>query len=139
MIMNIAFTAEMEDELDKIAETDIDWKAFLKKFWKEFAPTVELAEKEAHVPKIPTDLPCPKCGGKLQKIWSKDRYFYGCINYPDCEYTAPLEEVALDKTPYADDFDWDQKCPICASDLNLKERQWHLTLDYSQNRLRGTQ
>ncbi len=127
-IMNIAFTAGMEDELDKIAETDIDWKAFLKNFWKEFAPTVELAEKEAHVPKITTDLICPKCGGKLQKIWSRDRYFIGCENYPDCDYTAPLEELTLDKSLYADDFDWDQKCPTCGSEMKPRKSRFGIFL-----------
>ncbi len=131
-IMNITFTAGMEDELDKIAETDIDWKAFLKKFWKDFAPTVELAEKEAHVPKIATDLDCPKCGAKLQKIWSKDRYFYGCTNYPDCDYTAPLEEIALDKSAYADDFDWDQKCPTCGSEMKPRKSRFGIFLGCSK-------
>lgn len=131
-IMDIAFTAEMEDELDKIAETDVDWKGFLKTFWTEFAPTVTLAEKEARVPKIPTDLDCPKCGSKLQKIWSKDRYFYGCTNYPDCDYTAPLEEVTIDKSQYADNFDWDQPCPNCGAEMKPRKSRYGIFLGCSK-------
>lgn len=131
-IMDVTFTAEMEDELDKIAETDADWKGFLKKFWTEFFPTVELAEKEARVPKIPTDLDCPKCGSKLQKIWSKDRYFYGCMNYPDCDYTAPLEEVTIDKSEYAENFDWDQPCPTCGAEMKPRKSRYGIFLGCSK-------
>jgi len=80
-IMNIGFTAQMEDDLELIAENRKDWKALLREFWSEFLPTVEVAEKEAFVPKIQTDIDCPKCGAKLQKIWFKSKYFYGCSRY----------------------------------------------------------
>ncbi|MBS0586172.1 MAG: type I DNA topoisomerase [Verrucomicrobia bacterium] len=131
-IMNIAFTAEMENELDKIAETDIDWKAFLKAFWKDFLPTVEHAEKEAKVPKIMTEHICPTCGSHLQKIWARDRYFLGCSTYPDCKYTAPLEEVTLNKEDYDPTFDWDQKCPKCTSDMKIRQSRYGIFLGCSK-------
>jgi DNA topoisomerase-1 len=127
-IMNIGFTAKMESELDKIAETDTNWKEFLAEFWKEFFPKVEKAEKEAHVPKVLTEKLCPDCGHKLQKIWSRDKYFYGCSNYPDCKYTAPLEELVINKEEYSDDFNWDQSCPKCESPMKPRKSRFGIFL-----------
>ncbi|MCF7806786.1 MAG: topoisomerase DNA-binding C4 zinc finger domain-containing protein, partial [Simkaniaceae bacterium] len=119
-IMDITFTAQMEDKLDKIAEGDRDWKNYIETFWNNFIPEVEIAEKEAHVPRIPTSKPCPKCGHHLEKIWARKKYFYGCSKYPDCDYTAPLEELELNKDDYIDDFDWDQPCPKCGGKMRVR-------------------
>jgi DNA topoisomerase I len=120
-IMNIGFTAAMEDTLEMIAANKKEWKDVIREFWDQFIPTVETAEKEAFVPKIMTDLDCPKCNqGKLQKIWSKSRYFYGCSRYPDCDYTASTEEMNFNKEAYSDTFDWEQKCPLCGSDMKVR-------------------
>jgi hypothetical protein len=89
-------------------ENKKDWKRLLKEFWKEFSPTLAIAEKEAFVPKVMTDLLCPKCQSPLQKIWSKSKYFYGCSRYPECTFSAPVEELSFNKEDYAADFDWDQ-------------------------------
>ncbi len=120
MIMDVTFTAHMEQQLDLIAEENKEWKTFIKKFWGDFEPLLETAAKEAKVPKIDTDIICPKCGGKLQKIWAKNRYFYGCANYPDCDFTATLETYDLKKEDYRDDFDWDQPCPKCGKPMVLR-------------------
>lgn len=120
-IMDVTFTAKMEDDLESIAEKDEDWKALLKTFWVEFQPTLEAAEKEAFVPKIITDIACPDCGeGHLQKVWFKNKYFFGCSRYPECSFSAPIEELTFNKEEYADDFDWDQKCSICSSDMKVR-------------------
>lgn len=119
-IMNISFTAEMEDNLEEVAANHKDWKVIIRDFWKQFAPTLETAEKEAFVPKIMTDIDCPKCGAKLQKIWYKSKYFYGCSRYPDCDYSAQAEEITFNKDDYAADFDWEQKCPQCGSPMKVR-------------------
>lgn len=120
MIMNIGFTADMENELEAIADQHKDWRALLKKFWSEFEPVVVTAEKEGFVPKILTNKICPKCGSKLQKVWFKNKYFYGCSSYPDCDFSSPIEEFDFDKTLYAEDFDWEQKCTKCGSPMKLR-------------------
>lgn len=129
-IMNIQFTAGMEETLDKIADHNTDWKSFLQKFWDKFKPEVEKAKKDAHVPKLPTDLDCPKCKkNKLMKVFANDKYFYGCSGYPDCDYSAPLEdEKEIDKSEYADDFDWEQKCPKCGGEMKTRTSRFGLFL-----------
>lgn len=119
-IMNVGFTAQMEDALELIAENRRDWKSLIRDFWSEFIPTVETAEKEAFVPKIQTDIDCPKCGAKLQKIWFKSKYFYGCSRYPDCDFRAQAEEMTFNKEDYAADFNWEQPCPQCGSPMKVR-------------------
>jgi DNA topoisomerase I len=120
-IMNVGFTAEMEDTLELVADNKKEWKQVIRDFWQQFLPTIDIAEKEAFVPKVMTDLDCPKCKeGKLQKIWSKSRYFYGCSRYPDCDYTTSNEELNFNKSDYADNFDWDQTCPQCGNPMKLR-------------------
>lgn len=120
-IMNVGFTAQMEDSLEMVAEQRKDWKELIKEFWDQFAPTLTTAEKEAFVPKIMTDIECPKCKeGKLQKVWFKSKYFYGCSRYPDCDFSAPIEELEFKREDYAEDFNWDQKCPKCGSDMKVR-------------------
>jgi DNA topoisomerase-1 len=120
LIMDVTFTATMEDALEQVAENKIPWKELIAEFWKEFIPTVENAEKDAFVPKVLTDIVCPKCQHKVQKIWSRNKYFYGCSNYPDCDYTAPIEALEFKKEDYADDFDWDQVCPKDKAPMKLR-------------------
>jgi DNA topoisomerase-1 len=118
--MNIGFTASMEDDLEQVAENKKNWKQLIKDFWTEFVPTLELAEKEGFVPKILTDIDCPTCGKKLQKVWFKNKYFYGCSGYPECTFSSPIEEVHFNKDEYAEDFDWTQKCPKCQGEMKLR-------------------
>ncbi|CCB92169.1 DNA topoisomerase 1 [Waddlia chondrophila 2032/99] len=119
-IMNIGFTAQMEDDLELIASNEKDWKKLIKDFWESFYPTLEEAEKNAFVPKILTDIDCPECGSKLQKVWFKSKYFYGCSSYPDCSYSAPAEEILFNKEDYAEGFNWEQKCPLCQSEMKVR-------------------
>lgn len=119
-IMNIGFTAAMEDDLELVAEGTKEWRKLIGDFWKEFSPTLAIAEKEGFVPKVLTDIDCPVCGSKLQKVWFKNKYFYGCSRYPDCTYSAPIEEVNFNKEEYAADFNWDQECPLCQKPMKLR-------------------
>jgi DNA topoisomerase-1 len=120
MIMDVGFTVAMEDELENIAEQHQDWKVLIRDFWEKFIPFVSSAEKDAHVPKVDTDLKCPDCGKHLQKVWSRQKYFYGCSDYPTCKYTAPIESLDFDKSQYDPAFDWDQPCPQCGAAMKVR-------------------
>lgn len=120
MIMDVGFTASMEDELEFVAENKKNWKEIIREFWKNFIPLVEAAEKEAFVPRLLTDIDCPECGHKLQKIWARKKYFYGCSNYPTCSFTAPVEALNFNKEDYDPSFDWNQPCPKDGSPMKLR-------------------
>lgn len=124
IIMNIGFTAEMEEDLERIAENQKEWKTVIREFWKQFIPTLEIAEKEAFVPKVMTDLDCPKCGAKLQKIWSHGKYFYGCSDYPACDFSASAEELTFNRDEYDSSFNWDQLCPKCQSPMKIRHGRY---------------
>ena len=125
LIMNIGFTAKMEDNLELVAENGKDWKLLIKEFWEQFSPTLETALKEAFVPKVMTDIDCPKCKiGKLQKIWARSKYFYGCARYPDCDYSAPVEEISFNKDDYAAEFNWEQPCPVCKAEMKVRHGRY---------------
>jgi DNA topoisomerase-1 len=124
-IMNVTFTADMENALEDVAGNKKDWKILLKDFWGKFEPIVETAKKEAFVPKVQTDIDCPLCKeGKLQKIWSRSKYFYGCTRYPDCSFTASQEEMEFKKEDYSEEFDWNQRCPICQSEMKIRHGRY---------------
>lgn len=118
-IVNIGFTASMEDSLEEVADEKKDWKSILRDFWKEFSHTLELAKETAIPPKIQLETLCPKCQKPLQKIWFKSSYFIGCTGYPECDYSVSEDEFNFSKELYRDDFDWEQKCPKCGSSTKL--------------------
>lgn len=93
-IMDITFTAGMEDQLDDISENKVDWVDVLKKFYQPFSlALIEADEKMEKVKKeIMTDEVCPKCGSKL--VIRQGRYgdFFACSNYPKCTYTKDVEK-----------------------------------------------
>lgn len=120
-IMDVGFTADMENSLEDIAQEKKEWKELIRNFWSNFSPLIELALKEAFIPRIETEIECPQCKeGKLQKIWFKNKYFYGCTKYPECTFSAPIEQISFNKEDYAADFNWEQKCPECNSDMTIR-------------------
>ncbi|MCL6756259.1 MAG: type I DNA topoisomerase [Candidatus Rhabdochlamydia oedothoracis] len=120
MIMDVGFTSAMEDELEEIAYNHKNWKVLLHDFWKRFIPFVVAAEKEAFVPRVATDIDCPNCGHKLEKIWARNKYFYGCSSYPTCDFTTPLEALNFNKEDYDPNFNWDQLCSKCGSAMKIR-------------------
>jgi DNA topoisomerase-1 len=119
-IMDVHFTANMEDQLEQIAEHNRDWKELIRTFWQDFIPLVDKAEIDAVVPKVLTDRDCPKCNHKLHKIWARNSYFYGCSNYPECDFTASVEGLDFNQDDYAAETDWNAHCPICASTMSIR-------------------
>ncbi|MDR1875547.1 MAG: type I DNA topoisomerase [Synergistaceae bacterium] len=112
-IVNAAFTAEMEQELDGIEEARRAWLDVVKAFWKDFSQTVELAKDAEKVP-LPEPEPigedCPECGKALVRKRGRFGEFIACSGYPECRYTrAILALVGV-------------KCPKCGSGDIVKRR-----------------
>ena len=91
-IINVKYTKEMEDDLDKIAEGNLIWNELLDRFYKDFEPKVEVAFKdmEKKAPEETGEL-CPNCGSPLVIKQSKYGKFIACSNYPECKYIKQNE------------------------------------------------
>ena len=106
-IINVKYTKEMEDDLDKIADGNLVWYNLLERFYNEFEPKVEEAFKdmEKKAPEKTGEL-CPKCGNPLVIKQSKYGKFTACSNYPECKYIKPKEdtkeEIVIMDCPHCD-------------------------------------
>lgn len=99
-IINVKYTANMENELDEIANNQMDYLKVLKEFYKEFEPLVkkafnEMEKKEAEE----TGEECPECGSPLVVRNGKYGAFVACSNYPECKYIKPKEESEICACP----------------------------------------
>ena len=121
-IVDIEFTAEMEENLDKIAENEKEWVPVIREFYEPFAKLLEekyetLSKKE--IAEEATDKKCPKCGENLMIKLGRFGKFYACPGFPKCRYTAPLEEKdASGKNIIEEKIS--KKCPKCGEDLVVK-------------------
>jgi DNA topoisomerase I len=96
-ILDVGFTAEMEQDLDCIATGDLPWVNVVREFYTPFSKQVEIAEKKMPEVKMepePIGRTCPKCGHELVVRWGRFGKFISCSNFPECRYTeAWLEKI----------------------------------------------
>jgi len=94
-IVDINFTAKMEDNLDKIANGEKDWVETLREFYEPFNALLNKKYKEINRAGIleKTEKKCPKCGAQLLIRVSKYGRFLACSNYPKCKYKFDLENT----------------------------------------------
>ncbi len=132
-IVDYGFTAEMEQDLDKIENGDTTMLGVLRAFWADFSKQLEVAEKtigenSIEVPLEETDFVCDKCGSRMVVRNGRFGKFAACPNYPTCRNTKPLTAPAAQETseeadenehkkePVIADF----KCEKCGSDMVLR-------------------
>jgi DNA topoisomerase-1 len=116
-ILDVEFTAQMEENLDKIEEGEKGWIETLKEFYAPFEKDLEMAKtsmRDVKKEKIPTDVVCEKCGSKMVKRWGKRGYFLACSAYPKCRYTREVEENG-EKSE-----ETDARCQKCGSPMVIK-------------------
>ena len=107
-IVDLSFTAEMENKLDEVEEGKEEWEDVLEKFYPEFNSQIKAAQES--IDKITfepekTGEVCPQCGGEL--VYKEGRYgkFVACSNFPECNYTKNIVVYAKGT------------CPKCGSGL----------------------
>ncbi len=113
-IVDVGFTALVEEELDKIEEGELDRLTVLQEFYKEFAAAYERAKHEmaSLKPKpVETEQVCPECGSKIVIRTGRYGQFYSCSAFPKCRYTRPLEERVRPKEEAT------VPCPKCGGKL----------------------
>ena len=108
------FTAEMEEELDDIAEGKRTYVKTLKDFYTPFLKEVKIKDKLAKATNLgeaPDDIKCPKCGSAMIIKLSRNGKFYSCSKYPDCAGARKL-----DGTEMSGPKETGEKCPKCGDD-----------------------
>lgn len=110
-IIDIQFTAELEDKLDLVEEEDENWIQVLREFYGPFKETLEEAEQNIGVVEIEEEVSeevCEKCGRNLVVKMGRYGKFLACPGFPECRNTKPIVESA------------GVSCPECGGDIVLK-------------------
>jgi len=123
-IINVEYTRDMELDLDKIAEEDLDNIKVLRSFYDKFEPLVEEAfsNMEKKAPTI-TGEKCPNCGSNLVIRKGKYGEFTACSNYPECKYIKKEEKI--DKILF--------DCPICKKGQIIEKKTRRNKIFYGCN------
>jgi len=113
-IVDIKFTAKMEEDLDEIAEGQRKWVPVIKEFYQPFERNLKKKEKELQKAKIAqekTEKTCPKCGAPLLIRLGRYGKFYACSKFPKCRHTESLKNNSLGI-----------KCPKCKKGQIVEKR-----------------
>lgn len=112
-IVDVSFTAKIEEEFDKIANGDFNWKTLVREFYTDFETDLEKAEKDLEgkrlkLPDEETGEICDKCGKPMVIKTGRFGRFMACSGYPDCKNAKPITKPT------------DGICPKCGG--NIKEK-----------------
>jgi DNA topoisomerase-1 len=122
-ILNVEFTAGMEDELDKIEDGKEKWTKAMKRFYTPFARDLKKAEKEMRDVKrqeVPTDIACEKCGAMMVIKWGRNGEFLACPRYPECKNTKNFKRNENGEIHVAAEEEIDETCEQCGRPMQLR-------------------
>ena len=111
-IVNVEFTAKIEEEFDEVAEGKEQWKTVIREFYGPFEKEVEKVEKELeHVELVDevSDVPCEKCGRMMVYKYGRYGKFLACPGYPECKNAKPIVETI------------DVPCPVCNAKVQVRK------------------
>ena len=111
-VINVEFTAKIEEEFDDVAEGKDPWKQVIREFYGPFKVTLDRVEKELeHVELVEevSDVPCEKCGRMMVIKYGRYGKFLACPGYPECKNAKPIIETI------------DVPCPVCGGTVQIKK------------------
>ena len=111
-VINVEFTAQVENEFDQISEGKLKWKNMIKDFYGPFAIQIEKVEKELeHVELVDevSDIPCDKCGRMMVYKFGRYGKFLACPGYPECKNAKPIIQTI------------DVPCPKCGGVVQVRK------------------
>ena len=123
-VLDIAFTADMENKLDLIEDGSSQRVKTLIDFYSPFAKELKKAKDEMRNVKTeetPTDLICEKCNSPMVIKWGKNGRFLCCSNYPECKNTMNFTHDENGKVKHVEKQTTDIKCNKCGKDMLVKE------------------
>ncbi len=124
-IVDYQFTADVENDLDEIAENNKKWPKVIEEFYKPFINNLKMKTKEIKKEDFQKDLgrKCPNCGNNLIEKFGKFGKFIACSNYPECKYTEKTaEDKAVEENIVKQAGGKNGKiiCEKCGSEMNVK-------------------
>ncbi len=111
-VINVEFTAKIENEFDEIAEGKEEWKKMIRSFYSPFEKEVEKVEKELEHVELQdevSDVKCEKCGRMMVYKYGRYGKFLACPGYPECKNTKPIIETI------------DVPCPVCSGTVQVRK------------------
>ncbi len=124
-ILDVAFTAHMEEELDMIEEGKMQWRNTMKEFYGPFKESLEKAKKDmknVKAEETPTDIACEKCGKMMVIKWGRKGKFLACSGYPECKNTKDFivnEEGRVVPVERVEEMT-ETACPKCGKPMVVK-------------------
>ena len=116
-IIDVGFTAEMEEQLDEIARGQRPWQPMVRDFYDPLQAALKVADEAPRVEEETSEI-CDKCGKPMKVRWGRFGRFLACTGYPECKNTKPLdtEEASVETT--------DEKCDVCSADMVIKRGRY---------------
>ena len=111
-VINVAFTAKIEEEFDEVAEGKEQWKQVIRDFYGPFKVTLDKVEKELEHVKLEdevSDVQCEKCGRMMVYKYGRYGKFLACPGYPECKNAKPIIETI------------DVPCPVCGGVVQVRK------------------
>ena len=111
-IVNVEFTAQIENDFDKVAEGKEEWKQVLRQFYPPFEKELEKVDKELEHVKLEeevTDVKCDKCGRNMVVKVGRYGKFLACPGYPECKNVKPFVVTV------------DVPCPVCGGQVQVRK------------------
>ncbi len=130
-IMDVQFTAEMEEKLDSVEEGNVNWVDLLQGFYTGFSKRLDEAEetlKSLKVEGIPTDISCEQCNSPMIVKWGRRGEFLSCSKYPDCKNAKPFEydedgKIKI-KEKVVPEVREDVKCENCGKPMVVRQSRY---------------
>ncbi len=124
-VVDVKFTAEMEDQLDGIEEGEDSMEEVLTRFWGTFEQQLKAAEStigdiHVEIPVETTDLICDKCGAQMIVKNGRFGKFAACPNYPTCKNTRPLTATPEEEEKKKEPVPTDMVCEKCGAPMILR-------------------
>jgi DNA topoisomerase-1 len=120
-VFDTSFTAQMEQELDRVEGGEYGWQRVVKDFYEPFKESLDhIDEKKTGLKnelQEQTEVKCEKCGRNLIKKWGRNGQFLACPAYPECKFSRPLTEQAPS-------VHLEGTCPKCGSNLVAKSGRY---------------
>lgn len=130
-VMDVQFTADMEEKLDEVEEGTVNWVELLQKFYKGFSNRLTQAESSMRSLRregVPTDIECENCGSSMIIKWGKKGEFLSCSRYPDCKNAKQFEygedgEIRI-KEKREPEIRNDVLCDLCGKSMAMRTSRY---------------